>query len=133
MIEYNVAVKVIFEKSYHEAENIVTFFFKPEQSVQYTAGQFVELTIPHNNPDKRGIKRWLTLSSSPKQALLSITTKFASTSSSYKTALLKLEPGTELNMSSPIGDFVLPKLSQTPLIFVAGGIGITPFHSMLAG
>ena len=35
-------------------------------------------------------------------------------------------------MSDSMGDFVLPKLIQTPLIFVAGGIGITPFHSMLS-
>jgi ferredoxin-NADP reductase len=35
-------------------------------------------------------------------------------------------------MAEPMGDFVLPKLIQTPLVFVAGGIGITPFHSMLA-
>jgi ferredoxin-NADP reductase len=35
-------------------------------------------------------------------------------------------------MSDPMGDFVLPKYIQTPLIFVAGGIGITPFHSMLS-
>ena len=34
-------------------------------------------------------------------------------------------------MSEPMGDFVLPKLVQTPLIFVAGGIGITPFHCIL--
>jgi ferredoxin-NADP reductase len=37
-----------------------------------------------------------------------------------------------MHMSDPMGDFVLPKLMQTPLIFVAGGIGITPFHSMLS-
>jgi ferredoxin-NADP reductase len=33
-------------------------------------------------------------------------------------------------MAEPMGDFVLPKLIQTPLVFVAGGIGLTPFHSM---
>jgi ferredoxin-NADP reductase len=123
-------MKVIFEKSYHESENIVTFFFKSERLVQYTAGQFIELTVPHHKPDDRGIKRWFTLSSSPQQELLSITTKFAPKSSSYKVALLRLEPGTELNMSDPMGDFVMPKLTQTPLVFVAGGIGVTPFHSM---
>lgn len=34
-------------------------------------------------------------------------------------------------MADPMGDFVLPKLIQTPLVFIAGGIGITPFHSIL--
>jgi len=100
--------------------------------MHYTAGQFTELTIPHKHPDDRGQKRWFTLSSSPTDKLLSITTKFAGDKgSSFKKALHELQPGTELNMADPMGDFVLPKLIQTPLVFVAGGIGITPFHSML--
>ena len=111
---------------------IMTFYFKSAHSFRYNAGQFIELTIPHNNPDDRGIKRWFTLSSSPSQELLSITTKIsADNGSSFKKALQALVVGDELTMSDAMGDFVLPKLEQTPLIFVAGGIGITPFHSML--
>lgn len=126
-------MQVIFDHSAPEADNIKTFYFKPESPVHYTAGQFIELTVPHKNPDKRGIKHWFTLSSSPTDELLSITTKFAGDKgSTFKKALFKLEPGTELHLADPMGDFVLPKLIQTPLVFVAGGIGITPFHSMLA-
>lgn len=126
-------MKVTFVRSELEAENIRTFYFKPEQLVRYTAGQYTELHIPHKKPDKRGTKRWFTLSSSPTDALLTITTKYAGDdkSSTFKKALFKLTPGTELHMAEPMGDFVLPKLIQTPLVFVAGGIGITPFHSML--
>lgn len=117
-----------------EAANIKTFFFKPERPVHYTAGQYTELTVPHKNPDKRGVRRWYTLSSSPTEELLTITTKYAGDdqSSTFKKALFNLNPGTELHMAEPMGDFVLPKLIQTPLVFVAGGIGITPFHSILA-
>jgi len=126
-------MQVTFVRSHDEADNIKTFYFKPARQVDYTAGQFIELSIPHDNPDERGIKRWFTLSSSPTQELLTITTKFADEhSSSFKKALLSLEPETELHMSDPMGDFVLPKLVQTPLVFVAGGIGITPFHSILS-
>jgi ferredoxin-NADP reductase len=115
-----------------EAPSIFTYHFKSQQPVRYTAGQFVELTIKHDPVDDRGTRRWFTLSSSPSQDLLAITTKFATTKGSrYKKALHALKPGAELIMSDPMGDFVLPKLLQTPLIFVAGGIGITPFHSML--
>ena len=125
-------MQVTFEHSEAEAANIRTFYFRPERTVRYTAGQFIELTIPHPRPDERGIKHWFTLSSSPDHELLSITTKFAGDkSSSFKRALFSLKTGTKLHMSDPMGDFVLPKLIQTPLIFVAGGIGITPFHSML--
>lgn len=117
-----------------EAENIRTFFFRPEKPVYYTAGQFAEWTLKHPRPDSRGIKRWFTISSSPTDEFLSITTKFAGKdkSSSFKKALLGLQPGAEIKMSDPMGDFVLPKLIQTPLVFVAGGIGLTPFHSMLS-
>lgn len=125
-------MKVTFDHSQDEAANIRTFYFKPERPVSYTAGQFIELIVAHKHPDKRGTKHWFTLSSSPSDELVSITTKFAGDkSSSFKKALFKLAPGTELSMSEPMGDFVLPKLIQTPLVFVAGGIGITPFHSIL--
>ncbi|HTB49188.1 MAG TPA: FAD-dependent oxidoreductase [Verrucomicrobiae bacterium] len=125
-------MKVVFDHSEDEAANITTFYFRPEKLAHYTAGQFTELLIPHAHPDKRGQKRWFTLSSSPTDELLSITTKFAaSEGSSFKKALRKLQPGTQLTMADPMGDFVLPKLIQTPLVFVAGGIGITPFHSIL--
>lgn len=125
-------MKVIFDHSEAEASNIRTFYFKPDRVVHYTAGQYIELTVPHKHPDERGTKHWFTLSSSPADGLLTITTKYASNkSSSFKKALFKLPVGTRLNMSQPMGDFVLPKLIQTPLVFVAGGIGITPFHSML--
>jgi ferredoxin-NADP reductase len=125
-------MKVVFDHSAAEADNIRTFYFKPEQAVRYTAGQYIELHIPHKNPDDRGTKRWFTVSSSPNDELLTITTKYAGDkSSSFKKALFRLIPGTELDMAEPMGDFVLPKLIQTPLIFVAGGIGMTPFHSIL--
>ncbi|HEX4774718.1 MAG TPA: FAD-dependent oxidoreductase [Candidatus Saccharimonadales bacterium] len=125
-------MKVIFDHSAAEADNIRTFYFKAEAAFEYTAGQYIELSLPHKNPDERGQKRWFTLSSSPLADFLTITTKFAGNkSSSFKKALFKLEPGKVLNINGPFGDFVLPKLIQTPLVFVAGGIGITPFHSIL--
>jgi len=115
-----------------EANNIKTFFFRPETKLEYTAGQFIELRINHKNPDKRGINRWFTLSSSPTDELISITTKISEPGSSFKKALQSLKSGAQVECSEAMGDFVLPKLIQTPLVFVAGGIGITPFHSILS-
>jgi ferredoxin-NADP reductase len=126
-------MNVVFDHKKPEAASISTFYFKPEKPVQYTAGQFIELRLPHENPDDRGQKRWFTLSSSPSEELISITTRFfGDEASSFKKALFALEPGAQLTISDPMGDFVLPKLIQTPLIFVAAGIGITPFHSILS-
>ncbi|HSX27673.1 MAG TPA: FAD-dependent oxidoreductase [Patescibacteria group bacterium] len=125
-------MKATFDHRQHETDNIYTFWFKPKEPIKYIAGQFTEIKLPHPKTDDRGDKRWFTLSSSPTDKLLSITTKFAEEkSSSFKKTLFALKPGTELNLADPMGDFVLPKDKSRPLLFVAGGMGITPYHSII--
>lgn len=125
-------MKVTLDHTEDVAKNIRTFWFKPPKPVRYTAGQFIEMTLPHANPDERGIKHWFTLSSSPSEKLISITTKHAvERVSTFKQVLFGLEPGAEITISEPMGDFVLPKDIARPLVFVAGGIGITPMRSMI--
>src|SRR5690348_14324223 len=125
-------MNVVFDHSEPTAANIRTFWFKPERPVQYTAGQFTELYLPHDNADNRGQRRWFTVSSSPTDAMLSITTKYAGDqSSTFKKTLFSLKDGTPLKLADPMGDFVLPKDKTIPLVFVAGGIGVTPMHSMI--
>ena len=64
--------------------------------------------------------------------MVSITTKFAShQSSTFKQELWSLKPGEPLKLADPMGDFVLPKDKTIPVVFVAGGMGITPMHSMV--
>jgi ferredoxin-NADP reductase len=125
-------MNVTFDHSEDTAHNIKTFWFKPEKPVRYTAGQFTEIYLPHDNPDNRGTRRWFTISSSPTDEMVSITTKFASQhGSTFKQALQALKPGAQLKLADPMGDFVLPKDASIPLVFVAGGMGVTPMHSMI--
>lgn len=115
------------------AKNIHTFWFKPDEDVTFIAGQYIEMYLPHDNPDNRGQKRWFTLSSSPSEELLGITTKhYGDPISSFKQHLFDLQPGDKLTFSEPMGDFVLPKDTSIPLLFVVGGIGVTPVRSILA-
>jgi ferredoxin-NADP reductase len=115
-----------------ETKNVSTFRFRPEKPFKFIAGQFIELSVPHSGPDERGEKRWFTLSSAPSEEYVSITTRFSGdTASTYKKALFSSEIGTEFTMSSPMGDFILPKNASIPVIFVAAGIGCTPFHSIV--
>ncbi len=123
-------MKVTFDHSQPGAEHIRIFWFKPEKPMRYTAGQFTEFQLPHQHEDDRGHKRWFTLSSSPTEPMLAITTKFADPSSSFKSALSKLKPGDQLDFAEAMGDFVLPKDPSIPILFVAGGIGVTPMRSM---
>ena len=116
----------------NDSKTINSFWFELDKPLDYIAGQFIEMTIEHDKPDDRGIKHWFTVSSSPSDApLISITTKFSEPSSSFKKALHGLKKGDQVTVSDPMGDFVLPKDSDIPLVFVAGGIGITPFHSII--
>lgn len=126
-------MKTNFVRKEPEAVNIVTFYFKPEKPVRYIAGQFTEIKLSHENKDKRGNKRWFTLSSSPHQELLSITTNLTNPGgSTFKHALENTKTGQEVSLAAPMGDFVLPKDPSIPLVFVAGGIGCTPFHSIIS-
>ncbi len=114
------------------AKNIKTFWFEPEKPISYIAGQFIEMYLPHPRADERGQKHWFTLSSSPTEKLISITTKHARDQvSTFKQVLFGLKPGSVIKISEPMGDFVLPKDVNIPLVFVAGGIGTTPMRSMV--
>lgn len=125
-------MKVIVDHIQRDAPDIQTISFKKPDTFRYTAGQFIELYLPHDDADQRGQKRWFTLSSAPTRPLLAITTRnFGTKGSSFKKRLFALKPGDHVEMSEPMGDFVLPKDATIPLVFVAGGIGVTPFHSIV--
>ncbi len=122
---------VTFDHSTNLTNNIKTFYFKSKIKIDYLPGQYIELVIPHKKVDERKDKRWFTLSSSPTEDLLSITTRITNKKSSFKNALNELIPGNDVYMSEPMGDFVLPKDMNIPIVFIVGGIGITPVRSMI--
>jgi ferredoxin-NADP reductase len=125
-------MNAVFDHSEPVAKGLVTFWFKPEHPVRYVAGQFTELYLPHAAADSRGERRWFTLSSSPTEPLLAITTKCTPQSgSSFKRELQRLKSGAPVALADPMGDFVLPKDPQIPLVLIAAGAGITPMRSMI--
>lgn len=112
--------------------SVHTFIFKPEQPTDWQPGQYMHYTFPHPGADSRGVERWFTISSAPYEQNIHITTRLAADrGSSFKAALLALKPGDMVEADGPKGSFTLrPGVSKHVLI--AGGIGITPYHSMLA-
>lgn len=114
----------------HLVDNVWAFRFEANQPFSWTAGQFVRVELPHDNPDKEGTKRWFTNSAAPYQGILQITTRV--TDSTFKQALSKLSEGDSALqlLEKPHGDFVWQD-SELPILFVAGGIGVTPFYSIL--
>jgi glycine betaine catabolism B len=125
-------MQAVLNQIEHITDNIETRWFRPEKPFSYIAGQFIEMRLAHDQPDDRGEKRWFTLSSSPTEDLIAMTTRFTPEhSSSFKTTLQHLKVGDEVTISEPMGDFVLPKDSAIPLVLIAGGMGITPMRSMI--
>ncbi len=111
--------------------HIKTYYFRTERPFRYVAGEFTEMHLPHADIDMRGDRRWFTLSSSPTEPFVAITTKITSDGSSFKRAMLALKSGDHVQLAEPMGDFVLPKDKTIPLVFVAAGLGITPAYSII--
>lgn len=103
-------------------------FEKPEEFV-YVAGQSIDLTlIDPPETDAEGNTRAFTLASSPDDEYLAITTRMRDTA--FKRTLKVMAPGTPMKLEGPFGELILPEQADRPIVFLAGGIGITPFYSM---
>lgn len=107
--------------------------FRAKGRLSFIAGQYVELEVPHRNPDARGTRREFSIVSAPADLpTLRIAYKDGDQKhpSSYKRALKAAEPGAVLGVTGTWGDFVLPR-GGAPVLMVAAGIGVTPFVSQL--
>lgn len=117
------------EKLIH-SRDLYDFIFDKEPDFTYNAGQYLEWTLAHPGTDERGNRRYFTLASSPTEPDLRIGVKFSSSSSTFKRKLLSMANGEKIIASQLSGDFILPKDRKIKLVFIAGGIGITPFRSI---
>lgn len=112
--------------------DVITFVFEPEQPLAWQPGQYMHYYFEHPDTDERGIERWFTISSPPYEKHITITTRFTpDKGSSFKKALKELPVGSTIKAEGPGGKFVIDDSSGKKPILVAGGIGITPYHSML--
>jgi glycine betaine catabolism B len=114
------------------ATDTYEFAFTSNYPVKHVPGQYAEWTLDHAHVDIRGNRRYFTIASSPTESELLLGVRIIDNGSSFKKALNALKPGDSMYAGQISGDFVLPKNPQTKCLFIAGGIGITPFRSMLA-
>ncbi|OGL23391.1 hypothetical protein A2791_00890 [Candidatus Saccharibacteria bacterium RIFCSPHIGHO2_01_FULL_46_30] len=131
IISPRVRVLPVLVQKLRIAANSVDFVFRIDKQLAYRPGQYMEWTLPHSHIDNRGNRRYFTLASSPTEQTLRLGVKFYDPSSSYKHALIDMAQTTDIVATQVSGDFVLPRSSKTKLVFIAGGIGVTPFRSMV--
>jgi ferredoxin-NADP reductase len=127
---YAMSVALEFVRRQREADDVISFFFCSQQPLAFEAGEFLELSLPHAAPDSRGSQRCLTIASAPSEPLVQLTTRVGPTPSTFKQALCDLRQGDVVAATGPMGDFVYDQ-DGAPVVLIAGGIGITPFRSML--
>jgi glycine betaine catabolism B len=113
-----------------EAKDTYSLWFEPSKKLDFIPGQFLEWTLPHSKIDSRGIRRFFSIASSPTDGHIRLVTKTNPGPSSFKKALLNMKPGDKISVSSLEGEFTMPK-NNAKLAFIAGGVGITPFLSMI--
>jgi ferredoxin-NADP reductase/Na+-translocating ferredoxin:NAD+ oxidoreductase RnfD subunit len=111
--------------------DIFEYVFAPSQKIAYAPGQYMEWTLGHDDPDSRGNRRFFTLASSPTERDLRLGVKFYKDSSSYKRAMGAMDGNVQIVASQIAGDFTLLADPKQKCVFIAGGIGVTPFRSMI--
>jgi len=138
----------LLEKDETQGTDVISFKLSKQQNVQgmgdedktttttttptplnYTAGQFAFFDIGGVYSDPKGPIRHFTISSSPTESFIMFSTRIRD--SPYKKRLSTLEKGARVKVRGPEGQFVLPEDYSKPAVFLSGGIGVTPFRSMI--
>lgn len=104
------------------------FRFLPDTVVQYTPGQYAHFRLPALAHER---DRAFSLTSHPSEPEIRFITRFATPLSAYKAALASLHHGDTLHIDEPMGDCILPRLANIPVVFIAQGIAIASYLSML--
>ena len=128
----------LLEKDKIEGTDVTSFKFSKQNNqeaaedktpLNYTAGQFAFFDIGEVYNDPKGPIKHFTISSSPSESFIMLSTRIRD--SPYKKRLSDLEEGTKVKVRGPEGQFVLHQDYSKPAVFLSGGIGVTPFRSMI--
>lgn len=121
--------RIKLRQSRKVADHTMAFHFDKPKGFQFRPGQSVDLTlIDPVETDAAGSTRTFTLASAPFEDELTVATRMRD--SAFKRTLARLSPGEEVLLEGPMGSFTLHANASKPAVFLAGGIGITPFLSI---
>lgn len=124
----------LLEKCEHQDTDVMSFKFNRQDnfsrnSFNYAAGQYAFFDIGGVYNDPEGPVRHFSLASSPTEEEIMISTRIRDTP--YKKRLSSLEIGSKAKVTKPLGKFVLHDDYSKPAVLLSGGIGVTPFRSMI--
>jgi ferredoxin-NADP reductase len=119
------------ERIEQSAADTYDFVFRPHRRPAFHAGQYLEWTLGIPQTDRRGNRRYFTVASAPGEETIRLGVKFHREPSAFKRALGAMVPGDTIYAGQLAGSFTLPSDPKRKLAFLAGGIGITPFRSMI--
>jgi len=112
------------------AEGTMAFFLEKPPGFQFKAGQYMNFTlIDPPETDAEGNTRSFSIASAPFEADLAVATRMRDTA--FKRVFRTLSLKSEVRISGPFGSFTLQTDASRPAVFLVGGIGITPFRSMI--
>ena len=113
-----------------EGTKLVVFDLQGEQ-VDFRPGQYFWVELLHSpHEDEKGLRRHFSVVTSPtERGVLGVCTRLRDTA--FKKTLAELKVGDEAEVEPPKGDYALPEDTSPHYVFIAGGIGITVFRSML--
>lgn len=112
------------------AEGTMGFYFAKPASFQFKPGQYLDITlVDPPETDAEGNIRSLSIASSPEDERLLVATRMRD--SAFKRVLRMASFDLEVKIEGPMGSFTLHNNPSKPAVFLAGGIGITPFSSIV--
>ena len=112
------------------AEGTTAFHFEKPPGFQFKAGQYMNVTlIDPPETDAEGNTRSFSIASAPFEGDLAVATRMRDTA--FKRVVRTLSLKSEVRISGPFGSFTLHTDASRPAVFLVGGIGITPFRSMI--
>jgi ferredoxin-NADP reductase/nitrite reductase/ring-hydroxylating ferredoxin subunit len=134
--EVNEFELVLLEKQKYNGTDVMSLKFskhdtaKQKKELDYISGQYAFFDIGGVFNDPEGPLRHFTIASSPTENFIMISTRIRDTP--YKKRLSSLEEKrTKVKVRGPMGKFILHEDHSKPAVFLSGGIGVTPFRSMI--
>ena len=112
------------------AESTMSFYFDKPAGFQFKPGQYLDCSLMDpSETDAEGNIRTFSIASAPTEKDLMVATRMRDTA--FKRVLKRMSLGSQLKIDGPLGSFTLHSNASRPAVFLAGGIGITPFRSMI--